>query len=363
MIIHAFFTEQALGLVYLEFALTAVVIVLAGRRLTVLGDEIAEVTGLGQVWIGATLVAFATSLPEVVSSATAALQPTRETINLAFGNVLGSEAFNLVLIAIMDAMHRQGPILAYASRKHILTATFGIVLIGLAGLGLAGPLVAEETLVGMTGAGFSAAVCIAIVGLYLVGMRLIYRQQREADETLPVPDELATDLRERKSAGALYGRFVVMALLVTGAAVVMIGNGDAISTSPIPGLGLVPGRSLVGTLLIALCTSLPEMTVTVAAMRIGARDIALGNVLGSNLMNVVIIPLTSLIAWRAVFVDPNVEPVHLVTAAVGVGMTIPVVIGLKARFKKSFLRLGWGTWLLILAYIAGIYMVWRLGRG
>ena len=116
---------------WLEFAVCAALIAMAGPVLTHYGDVIARLTGLSRSWIGLVLLATATSLPELftgISAVTVAGAP-----NIAVGDALGSCVFNLVMLVLLDEMSRDEPMYRRIDQGHILTAGFGVILIGAAG--------------------------------------------------------------------------------------------------------------------------------------------------------------------------------------------------------------------------------------
>ena len=119
---------------WLEFAGCLTVIGYAGINLTRYADAIAEKTRLSANWTGLALLATVTSLPELmtgVSAVTVASEP-----NIAIGDVLGSSVFNLFLLAVVDLLRRGDSIHAHASRGHIVSAAFGIALLGIVLVGL-----------------------------------------------------------------------------------------------------------------------------------------------------------------------------------------------------------------------------------
>jgi cation:H+ antiporter len=91
-------------MVWVIFVLSAATIVAAGTKLAHYGDKIAELTGLGRLWIGAVLIAGATSLPEVLTDVSAALMNEPD---LAIGDLFGSNMANMLILGLIDLAHRQ----------------------------------------------------------------------------------------------------------------------------------------------------------------------------------------------------------------------------------------------------------------
>ena len=169
-------------MIWVQFAATALVIVLAGMRLARYGDVLGEKTGLGRSWIGVVLLAATTSLPELFTgfgaTALAALP------DIALGDVLGSCMFNLVILSLMDAVQPE-PLSARAHQGHALSIGFGLLLIGVAGVGL----LADHRLPAIGWIGLYSPVLIV---LYFVAMRVIFAHERHrrARETQEVAEEL-----------------------------------------------------------------------------------------------------------------------------------------------------------------------------
>ena len=120
-------------------------------------------------------------------------------------------------------------------------------------------------------------------------------------------------------------------------------------------------RSFIGTLFIALTTSLPELAVTLSAIKLRALDMAVGNLLGSNLFNVVIIAIDD-VAYRQGALLAHVSPLHAVTALSAVVMTGLAMIGLFYRPQSRVLRtVGWVSIALAAVYLFNTYTVFLYG--
>ena len=164
-------------MIWLQFAGTALVIVLAGVRLARYGDVLGEKSGLGRSWIGVVLLAATTSLPELFTGFGATALASLPDI--ALGDVLGSCMFNLLILSMMDAIQPE-PLSARAHQGHAISIGFGLLLTGVAGIGL----IVDERVLSIGRVGVYTPVLIA---LYFVAMRVIFsheqhRRAREAQE-------------------------------------------------------------------------------------------------------------------------------------------------------------------------------------
>lgn len=147
--------------VWLQFALCLVAIGMAGYRLSLYGDMIAEKLELSRTWIGVVMVASVTSLPELVTGVSSV--SVAQTPDIAAGDVFGSCVFNLLLIVILDFLHRQESVYTRAHTGHTLSAGFGVILIGFVGMNL---LMAQQGMVPAIGHGVAAQVVVA-AGIWL----------------------------------------------------------------------------------------------------------------------------------------------------------------------------------------------------
>jgi cation:H+ antiporter len=121
-------------------------------------------------------------------------------------------------------------------------------------------------------------------------------------------------------------------------------------------------RTFVGSLFVALATSMPELAVTLSALRIGALDMAIGNLLGSNLFNVAIIAVDDLF-YRSGALLADVSPVHAVTAGSAITMTGLAMVGLFFKPGSRVLRaVGWVSLGLVAVYLLNTYILFLHGE-
>ena len=329
---------------WLKFAVCVVLIGLAGPSLTRYGDIIARLTGLSRSWIGLVLLATATSLPELFTGLSAVT--VADAPNIALGDVLGSCVFNLTLLVLLDELSRKEPMYRRIDQGHILTAGFGVILIGAAG---------AFVLLSQNGLGFQvlhvSGYTPLIIVIYLVAMRAAFvyaRRTQPASEPAGVEDGVSLRTAALRYAAA------ASVIVVAGTWLPFIGTEIA---------GVMGWETtFVGTLLIAGATSLPELVVTVSALRLRAVDMAIGNLLGSNLFDILILAIDD-IAYLKGSLLGAVSPAHAVTAFAG---TIMSGIFVVAMLHKPETRLrgtiGWVSLSLLVVYLFSAYAVYLLGH-
>lgn len=322
------------------------VIGFAGWRVSRYGDILAEKTGLSASWIGLILLATATSLPELatgISAVTAARAP-----DIAAGDVLGSTVFNLLILVILDAFHRRGSLYTRAAQGHILSAALGALLIGISGFSLL-----------LDQAGFSPSLrhvglySPLIVIIYVAAMRAVFQYERR------------TMAEFAESAVARYPdtttRQAWIGYAVAAAAIVAAGSWLPFVAKTLA-VQMAWEESFVGTLLVAAITSAPEAAVTLSALRIGAVDMAIANLLGSNLFNIAILAIDD------TFYTPGpllaaINPSHAFTALTAVMMSALVIVGLIYRPRgRGVAGLSWISVGLFALYLLNTWLLFLYGH-
>lgn len=310
--------------VWLHFAACAGVILFAGTQLSRHGDVIAAKTGLGRSWVGLVLLATITSLPELITGVSAVT--FNDLPDMATSGVLGSCMFNVVVIAGLDFLSKGKPVSRLVHQGHMLSAGFGIVLVGCAAI----DILVSKYLPPITFLNSSDPISLFYVAIYFVAMRLIFSYEKQR------VSEFVEEVGEATSAGESLRRSVVIfalnALLIVVAACMLPELADQIAK--LTGWG----DSFIGASFIAITTSLPEITVSVAAARMGAFDMAVANLLGSNLFNVFILAIIDFSYVKGPLLQ-SVSQINAVTALSAMIAMGIVVIGLTYRSEKKYLRL------------------------
>jgi len=298
-----------------QFLLAAMVIGFAATVLTRAADRIADLTRFGRLLIGSILLAGATSLPELSVDVSAALKGLDD---IAAGDLLGSSLFNLFILAVADLLHRQrGWLLSRRAAAHGLSATTSILLTAIVGGSILGP---SHLSIGT----FSAGALLALA-VYALCARIIMFDQRatQTGETNATAHEQTEEEGSpRASARPLrreLARFAAATLAILASAPFLAGAaGDIADLSGLSG-------SFIGTTLVAFTTSLPELVATIAAVRIGSYDLALGNIFGSNAFNMAMFALVDLASEGPLFAQ--VSQAHALTAFWVIIITAVAIIG------------------------------------
>jgi len=327
---------------WLLFLGVSLVIVTAGTKLARYGDVLGEKSGLGRSWIGVVLLAATTSLPELFTGFGAtALSPHPD---IAAGDVLGSCMFNLLILSMMDAVQPE-PLTARAHQGHALSIGFGLLLMAIAGIGLSG----GGRLPAIGWVGLSTPL---VIGLYFVAMRSVFmhEQRRRARELAEVAERLEYEHVATRTAVV---RYAVAAAFVVGASLWLPSVGAELARET----GL--GEAFVGSLFIAVTTSLPEIVVSLTAVRIGALDLGIGNVLGSNLFNLLILGLDD-VFYRHGPLLAEVDRGHLVSVLAVIVMNALFLIGLTERALTKRFMVAWDTGAIAAVYAAAVALVFRL---
>ncbi len=329
-------------MLYIQFIISAALIVFSGIKLTGYADALSDKLNIGKVWIGVILLGLVTSLPEAVASLTAVL--ALHSNDLAIGNMVGSNNFNISLIVLMDMFYRKSAITNHFSftRAHLMPAVFAVYLTLF--------VIAENMLGGHLNLPMLGPVSLGnviIIVVYFWGVRILSKldvQHQDVD---------IDERHETISVKALGIRLFASAVCVVVGAIWLASCADKIAE--VTGLG----QTFVGTIFLAFVTSLPEMVVTISALRLGVIDMALGNIFGSNMINMFIVALCDVFYVKGAILA-TVSKTHVFTAGLSVFLTGIVLAGISHRSKKKIFGLGWDAWLILILFICGMKVLYCL---
>lgn len=331
------FTTLGLTLNLVVFSLSALAIGYSGVKVSHLADELADRTGLGEVVAGALFVGASTSLPGAITSVTTAYQGFP---SLAIGNALGGLTVQTVFIAVADLFYRRAN-LEHAAATPVGMAQ-GIVLIALLSVALIASVVPGVSIWGV-----HPASLIMPVG-YLFALLLLNHVKEDdmwratmTDETREEesdPSESADDRSDR----AVWSMFALFAA-ITAVAGYFIGQ-TSIAIVSFTGVD----DTLFGTTFTAIANSLPELVTAIAAVRIGAVNLAVGDIIGGNAFEVLFLALSDFVSPTNIYAE--MKPQDQATALFAMLMVSIVLLGMMKREKVGILNIGFEGVLIFVLY-------------
>ncbi len=333
------------------FLVAAFGVFIGGTAIARAGDEIARRTPLGHVWVGALLVAAATSLPELSTDTIAVL---RDAPELATGDLFGSNMANMGLLGLVALIYRRARVLQREALGLALAASVAIVLTGTAALFIVVRL--EHSVAGAFSYGSLALLATA------AGAWWLFPEARQAvSETTADAAEAMSPVAAGGDAGRpgrqALGRHVFAFVLAAG---VIVASGSALVWSAeriadITGLS----ETFIGVLGLAIATSMPELSASLAAVRMGALDMAVGNLYGSNALN-----MTALVWLDAVYLRaPLLETAEPANAAAGLVAMLLMMIALTnmvLRAERRRFPIDPTAIVILGGYVVGLLLVWSV---
>ncbi len=344
-------TSLPLALNALLFAAAAYGVWIAGARLASYADEISDRKRMGKALMGLVFLAAATSLPEVVTTMTAAIAGEAR---LLLNNMFGGVSMQTAILAVADIFAGSAAISFYPRKPTpILEGSLLILLLGLLnGIVLFG----EQVLIWQIGFG---SICVALAYMLAIAM---LRQFDEKDVWLAIeiPEEKEDapvyPWRIRLEAmpiSALVLRCAAASAMILVCGIVLVHVSDALAEQT----GL--GRSFIGATLLAATTSLPEVSTTIMAVRLRAYTMAISNIFGSNLIMIILL-LPADILYRPGPVLAETDATAQFAIVSGIVVTVIYVIGLVIRSSRTIRGVGIDSVLVMAIYLATVAVFYSL---
>ncbi len=327
-------------MIWVQFVGAALLTVLAATKLAEYGDVIALRTGMGRMFIGTLLLAGATSLPELLTTINSISQNVPD---LAVGNIFGSCMFNIFMLGVLDLLYQKARILRKVMINHALSAGMAILLTGLAVFLIMVNLPGKVGWLGMDS--------LILMAVYIGGMRLV---QSSSPTNADTPKEADIDLANLASLRRGLIGFGLASLVLVAVTPMLVSSSAQIAAL----LGVSTG--FVGAALVAVVTSLPEVVTTIAAVRIGAYDMAVGNLFGSNMFNIFALALTDLFFTSGRFLA-HVDPVMTLAGIMALILTTMGLIGNVARIERRIGFVELDALVILVSY--GLFMWMLYTRG
>lgn len=344
-------TEPSFTMLLIEFTLSSLLVVLFALKLTKFADALERKSDISALFIGGLMLAVITSLPELAVTIGAGL--LEGALDLGVGNLFGSNIFNLVIVVLLDLLNGRTA-LVYELHDHLRVDAVGSIALMLM---VVVPIALQQrTGWGQEAAWLGPAVSVAIVLAYIFLKRFSTStegQKPEGDRKNGVPYSLRCIVTRISMYALLLVLISVWLLLVC--------NKMAVTPFTLMGADVVLGRTVTGSFLLSAATSCPELFVCLAAFRLGQKDMAVANVLGSNMVNMAFVPVMHLIVMKPFFYTGLDGSSVGVLLAVAIVMTLLLVRGLLAHHRKRCLVLSWETAGMLAVYVAGALVVLRMG--
>ncbi len=336
------------------FVVSAAVIWLAGTRLVRLVDRLAQRTGMGQGFAGMLLLGGIVSLTEISTVSTAAFTGTPL---LALNNLLGSESINLFLLAAVDPLSGRDALTSFVAKPVMLMqATLVIVLLSVVAMAM---ILGDPVVFGV--GGWSTALFLLCLGALWMSSRYQGRmvwvpsdagQHREkTKETQSGGDR---DSEAQESLWSLVAKLAGFAAIIFVAGFSLSMTGDALAQQT----GL--GASFVGFLLVGISTSMPELSTITAAVRMQRYEMAIGDILGSNVFNLLLIFLADVVYTGEGTVLNHAGIFEMFAALLGIVMTAILLLGLLERRDRTVLKMGYDSLAILLVFLGGIGVLYGL---
>ncbi|AFY58976.1 Ca2+/Na+ antiporter [Rivularia sp. PCC 7116] len=322
------------------FIIAAIVIGLVGTKMCQVADRLADATGWGEAVVGAVFLGGSTSLAGIVTSVTAAFGGHAE---LAVSNAVGGIAAQTAFLAVADMFYRKANLEhAAASIANLIQGTLLMSLLTI-------PLLATSSSQ-ISFAGIHPAT-IAIIGAYIFGLRLVSQAEKKPMWKPRFTEKTQLDEPSEKNANfnltKLWLEFLAYAVILALAGYLIAQTGVFIAVQT----GL--SESLIGGLFTAISTSLPELVVTVAAVRQGALTLAVGGIIGGNCFDLLLLAFSD-IAFRSGSIYAVISNNQIFVISLTILMTGILLLGLLQREKYGFANIGFESVLILILYLGGI---------
>lgn len=334
-----------LGTVFLA---SAAVVWFAGVRLTMTVDRLADRTGMGHAFAGMVLLASLTSLPEIATVGTAA---SVGNPSLAIANLLGSASINLVLLAVFDPLIGAGAMTGFVAKPTTLyQGVLSLMILVFAAVAI---VVGDYQIAGV-GLWTTSLAVFAVISF-----RASARYERREVWAAVAGDRGESPVEPEEEARPTSLTRLWTITLIAGAFIFVAGSllaltGEAIAERS----GL--GDSFTGFLLVGFSTSLTEMSAIITAYRIRRYELAVGDIFGTNIFNTALLLMADLLNPQAPILNQTGR-FEAAAALLGALMTGVFVLGLLERRDKTILRMGYDSVLVIILFLGGTALLYRLG--
>ncbi len=335
--------------VWVKFIACAIIIIIAGTKLTRYADTIADNTRLGKTFVGILFLAVATSIPEMATEISSVRFLDPPNPDLALGDAFGSNLFNLLILALIDVLYTRGSIFAHAGKGQALLAVLSMSTVALATI---------STVMGKQGldigVGWLSIFSLVLLVFYMISLTTTYKFEQKHQAEPSIEADLPYEGTTLRKAYIGYG---VSAVIIVGGGIWLAVIGDEIVVKT----GW--DSSFVGSLFLGITTSLPELVVSITAIRIGSIDLAIGDILGSNMFNVSVVVFVADIfhySGGSIFSAAQNPLTFIAIGLLTIIMTVVALFGLISKAKTKTLKwISWNSIALVVLYLIGAYVIFN----
>jgi cation:H+ antiporter len=354
--------------VVLIFLLAATLVWVAGSRLSAIADDFSEKTGVGQAFVGLLLLGGITSLPEVATTITASL---KGHAGMAVNNILGGVSMQVTILAVVDFWQQKKPLSSLST--DIIVIMQGVFLMIMLAL-VASFMLIKTGLVFHIGLDSLSIFLVFLFGLYFMhkyssyawfsyrkgepetvrnGMGGLEQQVNSLSQSTVAQDADKTNMTIQRYFNKKGLPLLLWSLLILVAGYFVISTSEVIADAS----GL--SGNFIGLVLVAITTSLPEISTTLGAIKLNRFDMALSNIFGANLFNVALIFLADLFFVKGAVLQA-VGSLSIIAAMLGIILTAIYVLGILAKSKKQVMGIGYDSLIIIITYLSGILLLYFL---
>lgn len=347
------FEQFTLPMNLVIFAVAAGFVWIAGDRISRYADVISIRTGLGHALLGLLLLGGVTSLPELAVTLTASV---RDNPALAVNNILGGVAMQVAVLAIADIAIRERALTSVVPDSVVLLqGTLNIAVLSLVACAV---ISGDRAIFGI------GIWSWAILAACLLSLRMLAAADQRQPWLANIEEE---EWRENRSEGKqarthpaeeLSLNQAILRAVAAGGVILVAGflvtrTGEVIAEQS----GM--GQSFAGAVLVAISTSLPELSTVLSAVRLGLFTMAISDILGTNLFDVALLFVVDAVAGGPPVLSV-VGSFSAFAAVLGILVTSLFLVGLTERRDQTFLRLGWDSIAVLVAYLIGVSILFNL---
>lgn len=321
-------------IVWGKFVFLLILVYIFGTRATRSADVIAEKKGWARAFMGVVFISMITSFPELFTGISAGA--IVKSPDIAVGQIVGSCIFNLLIIAVAELVFRKNKMYQLTGKLNVLPLGFSLIIINLLTILLTIRFKFNFFHVGLSS--------IIIFFLYLVFMNIIFKERKAEHEE----EERYKD----KSLAKEIAYFIVSAVIIIAVGIYL----------PVVGKELAQimnwSDSFVGVIFLALVTSFPELVVSFATAKIGAIDMLVGNIAGSNLFNIAIIFIIDIAYVKGnILIDASSDHISVGLIAILMNFVVFFAVVRKSSYRV-FNIISINAILLIALYIINVLVIY-----